>query len=131
MYIKCGTDIVAIDRIEKAINRQGQAFVDRIWTKSEQEVCLGAGRFASLAARFAAKEAAAKAFGTGIGPSGVGWHDFEVVKQTSGQPELRLSGAAEAVSRRMGIVSHSLSLSHDGGQAIAFFVMLCDQGDNN
>ncbi|NLW11432.1 MAG: holo-ACP synthase [Clostridiaceae bacterium] len=131
MQIRCGTDIIMIDRIEKAVARQGQAFVDRIWTSSEQQDCVGAGRFASLAARFAAKEAAAKALGTGIGPSGVSWHDFEVRKLPSGQPELKLHGAAATLSYSLGAVSHSLSLSHDGGQALAFCVILCNQGENN
>ncbi len=124
MLIRCGTDIISIDRIEKAAVRQGQAFVDRIWTRAEQNDCIGEGRYASLAARFAAKEAAAKALGTGIGPQGVGWHDFEIIRLESGQPELKLHGAAEVISRQMGLLSHSISLSHEKNQALAFCVLL-------
>lgn len=127
MQIKCGTDIVAINRIERAVTRQGQAFLDRIWTSAEQEDCRGAGRFASLAGRFAAKEAVAKALGTGIGPRGVSWHDFEIYKLASGQPEIKLHGSAEIISQQLGVVSISISLSHDNGQALAFCVLLCEE----
>lgn len=130
MQIRCGTDIVSIVRIERAVSRQGQPFVDRIWTSSEQADCKGAGRYASLAARFAAKEAVAKALGTGIGPRGVGWHDIEIFKLPSGQPELKLYGAAEMISHGKGLVSHSISLSHEKDQAIAFCVLLYE-GDNS
>ena len=98
VQIKCGTDLIRIERIRQAIQRQGRPLINRIWTAEEQADCglsrqtgcrssdqaddliapLSATNAASLAARFAAKEAVAKALGTGIGPLGVGWTDIVI-----------------------------------------------------
>jgi holo-[acyl-carrier protein] synthase len=124
MQIGCGTDIIHINRIERAIKRLGQPFLDRIWTVVEQNDCVGAGRFASLAARFAAKEAASKALGTGIGVSGVSWHDFEVRRIKSGQPVIELHSAAKKIFEDNGGKSISVSLSHEKDLAQAMCVIL-------
>jgi holo-[acyl-carrier protein] synthase len=89
-----GNDLVDIRRIEASIARFGERFLDRVFTPAEREFCerhaMPAGRYAK---RFAAKEACAKALGTGIN-QGVAWRDIGVVNQDSGMPELQLSGGA-------------------------------------
>ncbi len=113
-----GTDLVLISRIEDLIARYGVRFMARVYTEREVADC--GGRVASLAARWAAKEAVAKAFGTGIGA--VGFRDIEVLRAGSGRPELQLHGAAAALARQQGLTTWAISLSHDGGMALAFVV---------
>jgi len=92
--IGLGNDIVDITRIERSIVRFGARFVDRVFTEVEQEKSdARGGRYASYAKRFAAKEACAKALGTGIS-SGVFWRDMGVVNLPGGKPTLVLSGGA-------------------------------------
>lgn len=122
MNISCGVDLIRISRVEKAINKYGNAFLDRIWTEQEQQT---AAAVLSLAARFAGKEAIAKALGSGIGPSGVRWTDLEILKNSNGAPEVCLHGAAKLLYEESGGISLSLSLSHDGDLAQAFCVLLC------
>ena len=109
-----GVDIVSIERFESACERT-PGFLHRVLTDREIE-----GRStASLAARFAAKEAVAKALGA---PAGLEWHDCVVVRLESGQPGVELSGSVLKASQALGIGSWHLSLSHDGGLAMAFVV---------
>ncbi len=126
-----GVDIVDIERIEQAITRWGERFLRRIFTP--QERADARGRAASLAARFAAKEAAAKALGTGVrgvggGAAGagetIGWHDIEVVRAPTGQPFLRLHRGAAARAAALGWTSTALSLSHARTSAVASVVAL-------
>ncbi len=130
MTIKSGIDLIRIERIQKAIKKLGQPFLDRIWTPDEQADCLPnqdewtAASFASLAARFAAKEAVAKALGTGIGPDGIRWTDIEIRRLFSGQPEVELYGAARARYLAMEGCSISVSIAHDEELAIAHCCML-------
>jgi holo-[acyl-carrier protein] synthase len=95
MILGVGSDLVDIRRIEKAIERFGDRFLDRIFTETERGRCdrRGLTRTASYARRFAAKEAAAKALGTGF-RRGVFWRDLGVINLPSGQPGMRLSGGA-------------------------------------
>jgi holo-[acyl-carrier protein] synthase len=95
MILGLGSDLIDIRRIEKAIERFGDRFLDRIFTENERRRCdrRGATRIASYARRFAAKEAAAKALGTGF-RAGVFWRDLGVVNRPSGQPTLHLTGGA-------------------------------------
>jgi len=95
MILGVGSDLIDIRRIEKAIERFGDRFLDRIFTDVERRRCdrRGAIRIASYARRFAAKEAAAKALGTGF-RAGVFWRDLGVVNLPSGQPGLQLTGGA-------------------------------------
>src|SRR4029077_1001197 len=97
MILGVGSDLIDIRRIEQAIERFGDRFLDRIFTENERRRCdrRGRTRGASYARRFAAKEAAAKALGTGF-RSGVFWRDLGVVNQSSGQPGMRLTGGALA-----------------------------------
>src|ERR1041385_5344827 len=95
MILGVGNDLVDILRIEKAIERFGDRFLDRIFTETERRRCdrRGPTRMASYARRFAAKEAAAKALGTGF-RRGVFWRDLGVVNLPSGQPGMRWGGGA-------------------------------------
>jgi len=95
MILGVGSDLIDIRRIEKAIERFGERFLDRIFTEAERRRCdrRGATRMASYARRFAAKEAAAKALGTGF-RDGVFWRDLGVVNLPSGQPGMLLTGGA-------------------------------------
>ena len=96
MIVGVGSDICDIRRIERTLERHGQRFVDRCFTETERRRSDGrAGRAASYAKRFAAKEACAKALGTGL-KRGVFWRDIGVVNLPSGQPTMRLTGGAAA-----------------------------------
>jgi holo-[acyl-carrier protein] synthase len=118
MKLVTGVDLVDITRIHDAIERHGERFVMRIFTESEQREC--GERFESLAARFAAKEATAKALGCGIGV--VGWLDIEVRGDENRAPHLYLHGEAEKLAQSLGLSNWSVSLSHTQSQAIAFVV---------
>lgn len=94
MIIGIGSDLIDIRRIEKSLERHGQRFIQRIYTEVEQARSEGrAGRVASYAKRFAAKEACAKALGTGLA-QGVFWRDMGVVNLPSGAPTMALTGGA-------------------------------------
>ncbi len=120
-----GVDIVKISRIARAVTRFGDRFLERVYTPAE--IQLAAGRPAELAARFAAKEAIAKALGVGmkmLSATGIGWHDVEVLSHPSGRPTLTLRGQAQTLAEAQGWAEWAISLSHDGGIAIAFVVAL-------
>lgn len=122
MIIGIGTDLIEIERIERSYKRFGQSFLDRVYTPAEVEYCMRKKNYAeSLAARFAAKEAGAKALGTGIS-HGVSWREFEVRRQRSGKPELHLSGRAAQIAEKLGIRRISLSVSHSRTMSIAVVV---------
>src|SRR5438128_548725 len=94
-----GVDLIEVGRVAAAVERYGARFLERVFTRTELAYC---GRRApELAARFAAKEATAKALGTGIGA--VGWQEIEVVRDRSGRPGLALHGAAQALARERGL----------------------------
>lgn len=118
MKLATGVDLIEIERVREVIERHGNQFLDRIFTKAELAACNG--RVESLAARFTVKEAVAKALGTGIGD--IGWKDIEVVGDENRAPSLRLHGAAEKLSKQKGLKIWSLSLSHTHSHAIAFVV---------
>jgi holo-[acyl-carrier protein] synthase len=114
-----GVDIVEVQRIASMIERHGQQFLDRVFTAGEQAYARDSRRRDEhLAARFAAKEAALKALGTGW-RSGIAWTDVEVVPLPSGQPTLRVHGRAAEIAAELGISSWSLSLSHTSSMAVA------------
>jgi holo-[acyl-carrier protein] synthase len=109
-----GIDVVDISRFEESLRRT-PGLAERLFTADE------AGRpLASLAARFAAKEALAKALGA---PNGLAWHDAEVVSESSGRPLLSLRGTVAAHAAELGAVHVHLSLSHDAGIASAVVVL--------
>ncbi len=124
--ITCGIDTIRISRIADVYNRKGEQFLNRVYTPSEQALCLGKGknRGMSLAARFAAKEAVSKALGTGIGPEGIRFEQIEILADSSGRPLLRLHDRALRRFVEMGGISSDVSLSHDGDIATAMCVML-------
>ncbi len=117
-HLAAGVDLVAVQRIAKLLEEHGERFERRVFTEQERADC--AGRPASLAARWAGKEAVAKALGTGFGP--ISFLDIEIVRDQAGCPQVRLHGAAAVLAQRRGLRQWALSLSHDGGMAIAFVV---------
>jgi holo-[acyl-carrier protein] synthase len=113
VIIGIGVDVVEIARIRTALSRTpGLAL--RVFAQSERDLPV-----ASLAARFAAKEATAKALGA---PPGLAWTDVRVRRDGSGRPELEVSGTVAQVAGRLGVSRWHLSLSHDGGLSIAMVV---------
>lgn len=113
MIIGLGIDVVDVSRFAAALDRT-PGLVSRLFTDAERRVGL-----ASLAARFAAKEALAKALGA---PSGLQWHDAEMVATDSGQPQLAIRGSVAARAAQLGVRSWHVSLSHDAGIASAVVV---------
>lgn len=111
-----GVDIIETKRVAKTIARFGDRFLKRVYT--EQELAYCAGRVSSLAARWAAKEAAAKALGTGIGD--VSWQEIEVISEANCRPTLRLHGAAAELAGQLGLAEFAVSLSHTRDYAVAF-----------
>lgn len=115
-----GVDIIEISRVKKAAKASNR-FAARVFTDRERAYCEGKkGEWASLAARFAAKEAVLKVLGTGIGQ--IKWTDVEVVNGESGKPEICLHGAAGTAAAQLGVKSLALSISHCNDYAVAFVV---------
>src|SRR4051812_19360324 len=120
--IGIGVDIVETSRIASSIERLGEKFLDRVFTPDEQRYCGGhRAPEASYAARFAAKEAVSKAFGTGMGPH-VSWLDIEVQRNADGKPTILLRGQGEAYARELGVTDVLVSLSHSEHYAVAHVV---------
>lgn len=130
MNITCGTDIIEIDRIKKAVKKTA-SFIDRVYTAEEQAYCLSkkAGRYSSLAARFAAKEAVSKAFGTGLGDS-ASLLEIEILNDPNGKPYILLRGAARETFTRIGAKDIDISLSHGRDYAVAFAVITYKEENN-
>lgn len=113
-----GIDLLEIDRMTAAIQRHGERFLQRVFTPGEL-ADVGSNP-ASLAARFAAKEAVAKALGTGIGD--VAWREIEIRRGPEKQPILHLYGAAAQIAAELGLTRWSISMSHSRHHAIAMAV---------
>ena len=113
-----GVDIIEISRIQTVLERHGDRFLRRVYT--EGELAYADGRLSALAARWAAKEAAAKALGTGIGD--VSFQEIEVICDVRGKPDLVLHGEAAHLAARLSLSQFALSLSHAAGYAVAFVV---------
>jgi holo-[acyl-carrier protein] synthase len=118
--LACGVDFILVVRIEETLERFGMRFLNRVFTEGEQRY--SAGRAASLAARWAAKEAAAKALGVGIGD--VMFREIEVVNDHRGAPRLALHGAAAELAAVRGLHEWAISLTHDDGRAVAMVVAM-------
>lgn len=116
--LHAGVDILEVERMDLAILRHGQRLFDRFFTP--QEIIDSRGHIPALAARFAAKEAVAKALGTGIGE--IGWKEIEVRLNARGKPDLILHGKARRFSDEMGLVFWSISISHTHDHAIAIAI---------
>lgn len=113
-----GVDAAEIPRIQKALERWGQRFLDRVYTPSEQLYCRGKAE--RLAGRFAAKEAVSKALGTGI--RRLSWRDIEILPNRRGRPTVYLHGRAAARAHEMGATWLSVSITHTDELAIAFVI---------
>src|ERR1700729_3928158 len=123
MVIGMGTDLIETRRVQESIDRFGERFLERIFTAGEIAYCTRKKNAAeSFAARFAAKEAGAKALGTGIS-RGVSWREFEVRRETSGRPTLHLGGRAAELAEAMGVRRVHLSLTHSQELAMAVVVV--------
>jgi holo-[acyl-carrier protein] synthase len=121
MPVYCGVDIVEVKRIKGTLDLNGETFKNKVFCVNEIEYCESrkAGRYESYAARFAAKEAVSKAFGTGMG-SGAGWKDIEVTRNENGKPGITLAGLAKKHFEDIKGVSISISLSHCKSYAVAY-----------
>ncbi len=118
-----GVDMVDVGRFQKAMDRWGTRFLDKIFTEREKKECLGRVNPAlHLAVRFAAKEAASKALGTGFGGM-VSPRSIEVVRKSSGAPGLIFRNGARQKMEAIEVTRTFLSLSHDGEMGIAFVVL--------
>lgn len=119
-----GVDIVETARIQGSIERFGERFLRRVFTEGERDYC-GAMPFPArhYGARFAAKEAVSKAFGTGIG-SQVGWRDIEVKRKETGEPFILLHGAAADLAGRLHIQQALVSLSHSDLYSVANAILI-------
>jgi holo-[acyl-carrier protein] synthase len=119
VIIGVGIDVAEIDRFQAAMERT-PGMAERLFVKRELFLASGERRgVASLAARFAAKEALAKALGA---PPGLHWTDAEVYVEDSGQPRLRVSGTVAARAAELGVRNWHVSLSHDAGVASAVVI---------
>lgn len=119
MIVGSGIDLVETARIARTIERHQDRFLGRVFLPAEIAYCKRKRNSAeSFAARFAAKEAAAKALGTGI-QDGVGWKDIEVVRAPSGRPGLRLHGRAAQIAMALQTRNMALSLTHTADHAMA------------
>lgn len=120
--LSTGVDLVEVSRLERAITRHGDRFLKRIFTR--RELSLAAGKSVSLAARFAAKEAVAKALCTGIGD--IKWLEIEILHGPKKEPTLTLHGDAKKLAKEKGLHNWSVSLSHTATHAIAMVTALGD-----
>lgn len=123
MIVGSGIDLVEIGRIQHSMDRYGKRFLDRVYTPAEQVYCLRKRKAAeSFAARFAAKEAGAKALGTGIS-HGVNWLEIEVGREPGGRPTLLFHGRAAQFAQRLGACRTALSITHTATLSMASVVL--------
>jgi holo-[acyl-carrier protein] synthase len=119
LIIGLGVDISEVGRIKAAIERHGETFLRRLYTPAEREYCERfKNKYERFAGRFAAKEAAMKALGTGWS-RGVRWVDVEVVRQRGGRPTVKLHGEAGKIADALGVKNIALSITHTADQAFA------------
>ncbi len=118
--LRCGIDLIENRRIEEGVERFGERFLNRFFTPGERADCQDQPR--RLAARLAAKEAAAKALGTGIGE--VGWRDIEIRGDERNRPRLVLHGPAADLAREIGLTHWDVSLTHTDGHSSAVVVAM-------
>jgi holo-[acyl-carrier protein] synthase len=123
VILRTGVDLIEIERVEEVVRRHGSRYLDRIYTRAEQDQSRHNTQF--LAGRFAAKEAVAKALGTGIGE--VGWLEIEILGDEQNVPTINLSGAARQRAAALGLVDWSVSISHSMTHAVAFAVAVGSQ----
>ncbi len=124
MVLGTGTDLIEIARVQASVDRFGEQFLHRVFTAGEIAYCRAKKRNAaeSFAARFAAKEAGAKALGTGIS-RGIAWKEIEVRRQPGERPMLAFHGRAGERAAMMGVRHISLSLTHSREVAMAVVIL--------
>ncbi len=123
MIAGIGVDLCEVERMELAIRRHGERLLNRIYTVAERRYCESKpNRMERFAGRFAAKEAAMKAIGTGWS-RGVGWRDFEVARAASGQPVMLFHGAAGRIAAELGVTRALVSITHIRSLAMAQVVL--------
>ena len=123
MIVGTGIDLTEIARIQHSIERYGSRFLNRVYTPAEQAYCLRKRKSAeSFAARFAAKEAGAKALGTGIS-RGVHWLEIEVVRPPGSRPTVQFHGRAAQIAARLGVAHAALSITHTHDLAMASVIL--------
>lgn len=123
MIVGTGIDLVEVARIQRSLERHGKRLLNRLYTPGEQAYCMRKRRSVeSFAARFAAKEAGAKALGTGIS-RGVNWLEIEVGREPGGRPTLCFHGRAAQRAEQLGVTRTALSLTHTGDHAQASVVL--------
>ena len=120
MVLRSGIDIIEISRLEKINPKIRQRFIERVYTS--QEIAQARDQSDTLTGLFSAKEAVSKALGTGIGK--VHWQDIEILHLPSGQPVVHLHGQAKIVADQLGLVSWTVSISHDRDRVVALAVAL-------
>ena len=120
MILRTGVDLVENERIEEAIERNGERFLKRIYTPAELE--LSGGRIPSLAGRYAAKEAVSKAFQSGIGD--MRWVEIEILQDDRSAPKLVLHGNAAKIAADQGLETWSISISHTESHAVGMAVAI-------
>ncbi|MCA9903739.1 MAG: holo-ACP synthase [Anaerolineae bacterium] len=118
--LRCGIDMIEIERVEHGIARLGERFLNRFFTSSERTQCQDQPH--RLAARLACKEAVSKAFGTGIGD--ISWREIEIICDARGRPSLQLHGKASALAAEIGLHTWDISLTHSRSCAAAIVVAL-------
>jgi holo-[acyl-carrier protein] synthase len=119
VIVGLGIDIAEIDRMQAAIERHGEPFLKRLFTPAERTYCeRHRNKYERYAGRFAAKEAAMKALGTGW-RRGVRWIDIEIVRHPSGKPTIELRGAAGEFATRLKVKNITLTITHSGNTALA------------
>jgi holo-[acyl-carrier protein] synthase len=119
LIVGLGIDIAEVARVKAAIERHGETFLRRVYTAKEQEYCERfKNKYERYAGRFAAKEAAMKALGTGWS-RGVRWVDVEVAREKGGRPTMKLAGEAAKVADRLNVKNIALSITHTADQAFA------------
>jgi holo-[acyl-carrier protein] synthase len=119
LIVGLGIDIAEVGRVKAAIERYGETFLRRVYTANERQYCERfKNKYERYAGRFAAKEAAMKALGTGWS-RGVRWVDVEVVREKGGRPTIRLAGEAANVASRLNVKNIALSITHTADQAFA------------
>jgi len=122
MILGIGTDIIAVDRIARVIQKNIR-FCEKVFSQREQEYCTSKANPAqSYAARFAAKEAVMKALGTGW-DNGISWTEIEVINDAKGKPDIVLSGKSKDLVKSKGVRQIQLSMSHEQQYAIAFVIL--------
>lgn len=122
MVVGLGTDLIEIERVQQSLDRFGERFMQKIFTEGEIAYCQQKKQAAeSFASRFAAKEATAKALGTGIS-RGIAWKEIEVRREAGGRPTLHLNGRAAERAAAMGVRHFHLSLTHSRQVAMAVVI---------